>query len=324
MTTANHGTGAAMGRITLLVKAARMYHEEGILQPEIADRLNISQSRVSRLLKEAQRLGIVRTVVVAPPGVYAELEQQVRTTFGLQDVVIADAASDDDPGVLSALGPTAAAYIQETLRAGERIGISSRSASLLAMVEALAPITAGPAEVVVQTLGAVGNPAMRAQAPRLTDRLAQLTGGEPIYLPTPGVVTSRAVRDGLLADPYIADAVRAWQTLSVLITGIGSAQPSAQRPWGTALPAEDLDQLTDLNAVGDVCLNFFTADGLPVRGPISDRVIGIGADELRAIPRRIAVAGGSVKVPAIGAAARGGWINVLITDQFTARRLLED
>ena len=36
----------------LMTRVARMYHEQGVRQPEIAERLNISQPRVSRLLKK--------------------------------------------------------------------------------------------------------------------------------------------------------------------------------------------------------------------------------------------------------------------------------
>lgn len=299
-----------------------MYHEEGILQPEIAHRLGISQSGVSRLLKEAQRLGIVRTVVVPPPGLHSELESSLRVQLGLRDVVVAESASDDDAVVVPAIGAAAAGYLEATLRPGERIGISSRSATLLAVVETLGPLP-GRAEIVVQTLGAVGNAGMRAQATRLADRLAQLTDAEPIYLPAPGVVTSAVVRDGLLADPALAEAVEAWRRLSVLLTGIGSARPSPLRAsWGSALPQADLERLEALDAVGDVCLNFFDAAGIPVDGGLRDRVIGIGPDELRTVPRRIGVAGGPHKDDAIRAATRGGWIDVLVTDQHTARRLL--
>src|SRR5687767_15095071 len=40
-------------RLRLLTKVARLYHEQGVRQPEIATRLHVSQARVSRLLKEA-------------------------------------------------------------------------------------------------------------------------------------------------------------------------------------------------------------------------------------------------------------------------------
>ncbi len=309
--------------MALLVKAARMYHEEGILQPEIADRLGVSQSRVSRLLKEAQRLGVVRTVVISPPGLHVELERAVREHLRLRDVVVAESASDDDAVVLSAIGAAAAAYLEETVRSHERIGISSRSASLMAVVETLSPTT-GRAETVVQTLGAVGNPAMRAQATRLADRLAELTGAAAIYLPSPGVVTSGVVRDGLLSDPALAEAVDAWGELTLLLTGIGALRSSPMRTsWGSAISNDDLARLDGLHAVGDVCLNFFDADGNVVDGGLRDRVVGIGPEQLRAVPRRVGVAGGGLKDDAIRAAAIGGWIDVLITDQHTARRLLE-
>ena len=59
--------------IALLTKVSRLYYEQSIRQPEIADRLALSQSRVSRLLKQAQDVGIVRITVVSPVTEQAEL-----------------------------------------------------------------------------------------------------------------------------------------------------------------------------------------------------------------------------------------------------------
>ena len=58
-----------------MTKVAHMYHEQGIRQSDIADALHISQARVSRLLKRAAELGIVRTIVVVSQGVHTDLEQ---------------------------------------------------------------------------------------------------------------------------------------------------------------------------------------------------------------------------------------------------------
>ncbi|WP_210769302.1 sugar-binding transcriptional regulator [Occultella kanbiaonis] len=310
-------------RMSLLVKIARMYHEQGLRQPEIADRLHISQSRVSRFLKEAVSIGIVRTVVVPPPGVFSELEEAVRDQYGLTDVVVAGPSTEDDSAVLAAIGGAGAAYLETTLIGAERVGISSWSASLLAVVEAMSPRAARSAEVVVQVLGGVGNPRVQVQATRLTDRLAQVTGGTGLYFPAPGVVSSATVRDALLADPYISDVAAAWSSLSVVLVGIGSVQPSPLLvSSGNALPEADLELLRGAGAVGDVCLRFFDADGVLVETDLHERILGISAEALRATPRKIGVAGGPRKFEAIRAAARGGWIDVLITDSFTARRLV--
>lgn len=131
-------TRDASDRLPLIVKVARLYHEQAMRQPEIASRLNMSQSRVSRLLKEAGDLGIVRTVVLEPDGMYLDLETAVRDRFGLRDVVIAGIDREDaenEVALLSAIGSAGAKYLEFTMQPGDRVGLSSWSSSLLAVVD---------------------------------------------------------------------------------------------------------------------------------------------------------------------------------------------
>lgn len=307
-------------RMRLWVKVARMYHEENLGQPAIAERLNLSQSQISRLLREAQDNGVIRTIVATPAGLYSELEESLRRRLDLLDVVVADASGDDVFAATSAVGTAAAAYLEHTLGRHERLGVSSRSSALQATVDAMSPMKDGTVETVVQSLGAVGDAAMRAQASQLTGSFARLTGARPIYLATPGVVTSREVRDGLLADVHIAKAAAAWNSLTTLVTGIGTMTAPRQN-GGSAITDADSERLESSGAIGDVCLNFFDEAGTAVPDELSQRTIGIPANVLRAVPRRVAVAGGPQKTGAIAAACLGGWVNVLVTDQFTAERL---
>lgn len=312
-------------RMGLLVKVARLYHEQGLRQPEIAERLHISQSRVSRLLKEAVAIGVVRTVVVPPAGVHPALEEGIAARFGLSDVVVVDDDGEDDPGLLSALGAGGAAYLETTLTGSDRVGISSWSSTLLATVDAMQPRTARTAVEVVQLLGGVGKPSVQVKATHLADRLAQVTGAEPRYFPAPGIVASAPVRDALLADPYISEIARRWDSLTVALVGIGSLQPSPLlQSSGNAVSEDDQSLLRSAGAVGDVCLRFFDAEGAAVPTGLDDRVVGISEPQLRAIPRTIAIAGGRRKFEAIRAALLGDWIDVLITDVGTARRLIAD
>ena len=77
-------------RLRLLTKVARLYHEQGVRQPEIAAQLHLSQARVSRLLKEAAERGIIRTVVVPPAGVHSDVEELLAEKYSLSDVVVVD------------------------------------------------------------------------------------------------------------------------------------------------------------------------------------------------------------------------------------------
>jgi DNA-binding transcriptional regulator LsrR (DeoR family) len=310
-------------RLGLLTKIARMYHEQGLRQPEIAERLNISQSRVSRFLKEAVNLGVVRTIVVPPPGVHPDLEDRVRDRFGLSDVVVADQLGDDDAAILRALGGAGAAYLETSLTGQDRVGISSWSSTLLATVDAMVPRSARAAETVVQVIGGVGNPTVQVQATHLADRLARITGATPRFVAAPGVVASAEQRAALLQDEYIGQVASARSSLTVLLVGIGSLQPSPLlKDSGNVVSQGEMELLRTSGAVGDVCLRFFDAAGALVESSLNDRVLGISVDDLRRVPRKVGIAGGARKHEAIRAAARGGWIDVLITDVATAEYLI--
>ncbi len=86
---------------------------------------------------------------------------------------------------------------------------------------------------------------------------------------------------------------------------------------------KDLQAIVAKGAVADVCLRYFDAAGRPVGTSLDGRVLGIELPAFLAIPRRVAVAGGPEKVPAIRGALAGRLINVLVSDEDTARALLE-
>ncbi|WP_327658177.1 sugar-binding transcriptional regulator [Streptomyces sp. NBC_00483] len=308
--------------VRLLVKVARLYHERGVRQPEIAARLNLSQPRVSRLLKEAVDRGVVRTVVMSPEGVHAELEDALVERYGLRDALVVE-VEGAGPEVLPALASATATYLDATLTGGDVIGISSWSATLLEAVNVMRAKTPSVAQEVVQLLGGTGSPEVQLHATRLTSRLAELTGARPVFMPSAALVGSSELRDLLVREPAMAEAIKAWSRLTLALLGIGTLEPSPLlRRSGNAIPPEDQRALKKLGAVGDVCARYFDSAGEPVDAPFNNRVLGIDRDQLLAVERRVGVAGGLDKVAAIRGALRGEWINILITDVEAARELL--
>jgi lsr operon transcriptional repressor len=89
------------------------------------------------------------------------------------------------------------------------------------------------------------------------------------------------------------------------------------------LAADDVRQLHDRGVVGDILGQFFDSDGQVVSLPIHDRRIGIELSELASIPKVVGVAGGLHKAEAILGALRGGFLDVLVTNELVALRLLE-
>lgn len=315
---------ARIDDLRLMVKVARMYYQEGLRQREITERLHIHQSTVSRLLKRAEKEGIVRISVVAPPGVNPELEAQLESRFHLKQAIVVDSIEDEDQ-IARDLGAAAAAYLETTIQPGEVIGISCWSAALLAMVDAMAPTNRGKGARVVQILGGVGNPRVERHATHITRRLAQLLGGEAVLLPAPGVLGTAEARQVLLKDPFVQEAISLFNSITLALVGIGTVEPSKLlAASGNVFSPQELKILRNYGAVGDICLRFFDAWGRPVVTPLNDRVISIELEQLKRIPRVVGVAGGARKVVAIRGALRGGWINVLITDARTAESLLAE
>jgi DNA-binding transcriptional regulator LsrR (DeoR family) len=306
-----------------IARVAQLYYEDRLKQAQISERLHVSQATVSRLLKRAEDEGVVRVTIVAPRGTYPEFESALRLRYRLNEAIVAECFEDREEAILSAIGSAAAHYFETTMSEGDVIGISSWSSSLLRMVDAIHPMKRPHAERVVQILGGLGDPSVQSHATQLTTRLASLTGAEAQLLPAQGIVSSAAARLVMVGDLYVRAAMDQFRRMTIALVGIGAMQPSVMLAnSGNAFTNEELQDLAKRGAVGDISLQFFDRNGAPVHGPLDDRVIAVTLEELKRTPRVIGVAGGDRKVEAIRGCLKGGYINVLVTDKFTAEKLL--
>ena len=173
--------------LRLMTKVARLYYVDRLRQTEIAEQLDISQATISRLLKRAQDEQIVRFNINAPIGIYADLESQLESVYGLKEAIVVESLPNEKQ-IIRDLGSAAAYYLNTTLKSNEAIGISSWSETLLATVNAMAPITRPNGAQVIQILGGVGDPTAESNAVHIVSRLAMLVQRQSILLPVPAVV----------------------------------------------------------------------------------------------------------------------------------------
>jgi DNA-binding transcriptional regulator LsrR (DeoR family) len=306
--------------LRLVVRVARMYYEWGKKQTDIAEQLGLSQSTVSRLLNLAKEENIIRISVNVPAGVHTELEEELVRQYQLRDAIVVDASRErDDRMIEREVGTAAAYYLESVIRPNEVIGISSWSATLLAMVDAMHPVAHKNNIRVVQILGGVGNPAAEVHANRLTGRIADLVGGTAVYFPVPGVIGSEAGLHVLMEDAFIRETFQLFSSVSLALVGIGALEPSKLlAESGNVFSMNELELLRANGAVGDVLLRFFDAKGQPVKTPLDGRVASMSLEQLRNVDRSIGVASGKRKQNAIRAALLGRYINILVTDHHTA------
>lgn len=311
-----------------MTKVARMYYSQGIRQIEIASSLGISQARVSRLLQAAEQANIVRTVVVIPEGLHADLEEEVERRYGLSQVHVVEALDPtDESGITRDLGAAAAVILSAMQLSGKTIGFTSWSRSLRALVDSLDPVKKkADTTRVVEMLGDVGPPRLQHDSTRATQRFADLIGATPLFIGAPGVVSSAEVRDGMLAsDVHTREAIAALDELDVALVGIGGCtiDPPLE-PGGNFFTVEQFARAVELGAVGQIDLRFLDENGAPITSELDSLVIGVTLAQLSTTGGRFAVAGGASKYAAVRAALRGKWIDTLVTDMDTAERLLAE
>lgn len=310
--------------LRLMSRVTRMYYKWDMRQSKISEQLGISQATVSRLLKRSKEEGIIRFSVNLPSDVYTELEEKLVKKFSLRDAIVVDSLVENESLIQRDLGTAAAYFLESAIKPNEVIGISSWSATLLELVDALHPISRKPGVKVVQILGGVGNPAAEAHATRLTSRMAQLVKGEAIYLPVPGVLASEAARDILVAEEAAQQAIRLFDHVTIALVGIGAITPSPLlAESGNIFSTQEYYLLRQQNAVGDILERFYDQKGTVVETGLEKRVISMSLEQLSKVSLAIGVAGGSRKFEAILGALRGHWINLLVTDHFTAKRLAD-
>jgi DNA-binding transcriptional regulator LsrR (DeoR family) len=315
---------ARIDELRLMTRVARMHYEQDMRQSDIAKQLGVSQATISRVFNRARDEGIVRISVNVPQGVYADMEEELIAAYDLRDAIVVDCVSENEQIVQRDVGAAAAYYVETTIKPNEVIGISSWSSSLLALVDAMHQVPRKPGVQVVQILGGVGNPSAEVHAARLTSRLARLVNGQATFLPAPGVVGSKESLEVLLADSYVQEAMALFDQVGLALVGIGAVEPSELlAESGNIFSGTELDILRSAGAVGDILLHFFDENGQPVDTSLNNRVISMSLPQLQDVDRAVGVAGGKRKQKAILGALRGDLINVLITDCFTAGRLLD-
>ncbi len=311
-----------LNELRLLVKIATLYYDEGMKQASIAKRLNLSQSQVSRALSRCLKEGLVKISVVQPENIFVNLEQEIQSKYGFTQAVVVDVpANASAEQIRRAIGSAAAHYLQTTLRKDDLVGVSSWSEAIRAMVENMHPLE-NVAKGVVQILGGVGQNGS-LQATMLTHSLARMLDCESSLLPATGIGQSLEDKKRTLSSTEVSEVVSKFSDIDVALVGIGSMEPSMLlRNSGNYYQQAMTSNLIERGAVGDVCLHYFDQNGEPVLSEQEDHVISMSLSQLKECSRVVGLAGGPEKVAAIHGALVGGYVDVLVTDLYTANELI--
>ena len=308
-------------RTELLARVASMYYEDSVTQDEIARRIDTSRSTVSRMLQEALDSGLVEIIVHYPWKTVPLLQADLASRFDLRESRVLLGRNRGPEEIIRGLGVLAARYLDSLVAKDTILGISWGKA-VHSTVRALRPAMKLPITV-VQIVGSVGGGDPLTDGHELARVLAGVYGGEYRYLHAPLIVEDARTREALMRERRIVETLTLARRAHVALVGIGAPSPRASSLLRAGyLNREVLTHMRAQGAVGNVCARHFDAQGRVLDIELNQRVVGIDLEALHSIDHVIGVAAGKAKAAAILGALRGGHVNVLVTDDETARTVL--
>jgi dihydroxyacetone kinase-like protein len=300
------------------VWACWLYYEDGLTQGEIADAMGVSRATVNSYLAEARDKGIVNISIEPARLASLTIAQELKRHFGLSECLVVPSDDGSRP-LIDRLGEAGAQALQKLIKSGDTV-VAAWGRTVLSVGEH-AEISALQDVTVVQATG--GTTATFAYTPELTaSAIARAISARCVNITAPAIVGSPEIRSLLLEEPLLKEQFATLARANRIIFGISSLRPNSTIQTSGFFESVPLQQYLAKGAAGVLAGRFIDERGKPVAGPLDDRTVGISLEMLRGIDTRIAVAGGFDKVPALLAALRGGYANVLITDAATGAGIL--
>ena len=309
-------------RASLLANVAEMYYLEEKNQAEIAKNIGLTRSMVSRMLTEARESGIVEIRIQRPLQFDTELESVVKENFGLEDAIVVITNHRSGERLTRTLGNAGAQMLARHLPPQKSLGLAWGT-SISATVDAFETKETMPVKV-VQLVGAMGARNMEYDGHDVVARITEKLGAEAYYLNAPYLCQSPEMARSLLETKSIRETISMGKKTDLALLGIGTTSPDYSSFYLAGyVTRRELDELRKAGAVGDVCGLHFDVDGQPACDDFCERLVSIRRQDLLSIPLRLGVAGGEGKAEAILGALRSKYINVLVIDRMTARKVLK-
>lgn len=308
-------------RIEKVVEAAKLYYELDYSQQEIAKQLGVSRSSVSRMLHQAKQLGIVQIKINDPTEDVSKLAEIIQERFTLKKCFVSSVSFNEPSAIKRSLGEAAGQYLNQIVQSNDTIGVTWGT-TLHQVALHVQPKHVENVHV-VQLNGGVSHSETNTYATEILQSLSRAFHTSPHFLPLPAIVDQAVVKEAMMQDRHIKKVLDLGKQANIAVFTVGEATVDSTLIRAGYFTDEEYHILQEHKPVGDICSRFFTIDGEICLPHLDQRTIGIELEELGKKKQSILVAGGQEKVKGIYGALNGRFANVLITDQYTARALID-
>lgn len=296
-----------------------MYFVEQMTQNEIADVLGVGRVTIVRMLADARARNEVKITIESELSEIVRLERALEKTFGLQQALVAPlSAPNADP--IPAISAKTGSFLSDTMKSGMRVGVGWGQ-TLFSSLPFISAKSLTDFKV-ISLLGGVGV-VRRVNPAEFAWRFAQIFQGDGYLMPTPAVVDSVETKIALIERCGLQEIFEMADVLDAVLLSVGGIASATTFSRGGFLKEADREALLARGAVGDLLFHFFDRNGDLVDHPVNSHVMSVDVDRLRKAPIRILTSGGEEKTEALLGAMTLIAPTILITDEESARRMLE-
>ncbi|MBU2881318.1 sugar-binding transcriptional regulator [Psychrosphaera sp. B3R10] len=312
-------TNSEIRKLDDAARAGWLYYVAGKTQEEIAKKLNISRQSAQRMVALAVSEGLIKVRLEHPIAKCMDLKVKLQNRFGLKSCTVVPSDEGDTTSTLG-LAQAGASEIEMHLKSPEPKVIAMGTGRVLrACVEELALLNCEQHQIVAL----LGNMASDGSASSydVVMRMAEHINAKHYPMPLPVLPNSKEEKAQLHAQSYIANNLKLAAQADVTFVGVGNLGINSPLHLDGFVAEEELAELQDKGAVGEIISWVFDVKGNLIDCAVNDRVastpLTVNSDKYVC-----AIASGEDKVYSILGALRSKLVNALITNEYTAERLL--
>lgn len=309
----------------IISKASYLYFFEGLSQSEIAKKLNISISTVSRLLKQAKEEDIIEIKMSGLHKNCIDLSELIKNKFNLKTVIVAPVNECmSDLEIKKAVALEGARYVQRIISDDDVLGIAW-GGTMYQLINFLNPAQKRNSKFVTLH-GSIFMSDYDIDVQTLVSRMAGAFSGKKYSMLIHALLSNEKAVNIINNEPYIQNVRNMFDKITVSLSGIGSFKPQLNSPLVTSkyLNNEELSELIKEGVCGDIMLRFFDSSGNECNTSLKNRTLAIDFEKYKTIPNKVVVASGSYKSLTINSAIKGNLVNTLIIDSLLAKSILSD
>ncbi len=304
-------------RMYILEKVASLYYLENMSQQEIAGKLGLTRTNVSRMLTQARQNNLVEIKInfSSSSSEEYELGKELEEKFGVQEAIVVENLSTEKE-TKEKVASAAAEYFDQRIAGNDYVGITAGT-TLEIMAENLHARKKNLS--IVTLIGSVGFEYAGYLSHEIARKINENIGGKSHILTVPAVMSSKGIKEQITSESGIKNIMELFGKIKTAFFGIASS--NTDHPFYRMIDQTDMKKIRK-TAAGNIGTIFYDIRGNLLFEEITAKSVGVNHSQMMGIPFRVGVACGDEKKDAVMGALNSKLVNVLITDRRTVEGIL--